>query len=307
MRILNVVTSGNAPFFKNQIQAQEMVGIEQTTLSLSASDLGGGPDNRSVWEYIFMYPRILRESLKNYDLIHVNNAKFGLYGLFQSIRPTVLTIWGSDWRGRFGSFNKKVAPYYDTVIVSSDWMSDYVDFEHEVIEFGFDSQIFRPIPQDEARLKVGWEEKETVILFPYSKTKELKNYPLARSVVNQADTDAELITLSGEPYEKMPYYMNASDVVLVTSKGEPGPGVVKEAALCNVPIVSTDTGFVADVLEGTSNSYVCNTNQDLVAGLNKVLSSKERSDARKKASEWSIETMGDELLDVYNKTIEEYS
>jgi glycosyltransferase involved in cell wall biosynthesis len=252
-----------------------------------------------------MYPRILRQSIKEYDIVHINNAKLATYGLLQPIRPIVLTIWGTDdGQGQFGSLTKKVAPYYDEVIVSGNWMSQRISVDHQVIEFPFDSKKFYPIPQKKARSKIGWDDKGNVILFPYDKTYKLKNYPLAKSITEKADTDAELISISSVPNEEMPYYMNASDVVIVTSKGEPGPGVVKEAALCNVPVVSVDTGFVADALEGVSNSYVCTTEKELVDAIDTVLSSGERSDGRKKASEWSINRMGEQLQQVYQGVLE---
>ncbi|WP_432478374.1 glycosyltransferase family 4 protein [Nocardioides sp. GXQ0305] len=42
--------------------------------------------------------------------------------------------------------------------------------------------------------------------------------------------------------------LHASDVVLMTSESEGVPGVLVEAGLCGVPAVSTDVGYVADVV-----------------------------------------------------------
>lgn len=304
MRVLNVVTSGNAPFFKNQIKAQESAGMYQDTLSLPHRPMGGGVEDRNLLEYPKLYLRILYQNINDYDIIHINNAKLAAFGLLQTIRPVVLTIWGSDWKGWKRKINKKIVPHCDTVIVSSKWMTDRVPFEHEVVPFPFDSDLFRPIPQDKARAEIGWEDKRTVVLFPYDKSNDVKNYPLAKSVVEGTNVDAEIVSISGVPYDQMPYYMNASDVVIATSKGEPGPGVVKEAALCNVPVVSTDTGFVAEALDGVSNSYVGRTREELIDGLERVLENGGRSDGRKKASEWSPETMGKQLTEVYKKTIQ---
>jgi teichuronic acid biosynthesis glycosyltransferase TuaC len=49
---------------------------------------------------------------------------------------------------------------------------------------------------------------------------------------------AELHHLRGIEYEQVPIWLNASDVLLVTSHHEGSPTIVKEALACNLPIVS---------------------------------------------------------------------
>jgi len=92
--------------------------------------------------------------------------------------------------------------------------------------------------------------------------------------------------------------------VLVTSRRESGPMVVKEAAMCNVPVVATDVGFVAESLDGVEHSHVCDSEDELVEGLATVLAADERSDGREQLEATSLEQMGERLVSVYEDALE---
>jgi glycosyltransferase involved in cell wall biosynthesis len=68
---------------------------------------------------------------------------------------------------------------------------------------------------------------------------------------------AELIVASGVEPSKMPVYMNACDALLLTSAHEGSPNVVKEALACNLPVVSTDVGDVAERIGGVDGCVLC--------------------------------------------------
>ncbi len=51
-------------------------------------------------------------------------------------------------------------------------------------------------------------------------------------------------------------YYNASDLLLMTSKSEGGPVVSMEAIACGVPVFSTRTGYIAELLEQHRAGYV---------------------------------------------------
>ena len=55
-------------------------------------------------------------------------------------------------------------------------------------------------------------------------------------------------------------YLMISDVVSLCSFSEGSPNVVKEAMACNKPIVATNVGDVAWLLEGLNGCYVSNHN-----------------------------------------------
>jgi len=62
----------------------------------------------------------------------------------------------------------------------------------------------------------------------------------------------------------MPFYINAADVVLLTSLWEGSPNVIKESMACNRPIVSTDVGDVNHLLNGLDGCYVTSFNEEKI-------------------------------------------
>jgi glycosyltransferase involved in cell wall biosynthesis len=99
-------------------------------------------------------------------------------------------------------------------------------------------------------------------------------------------------------------YMNAADVLLLTSHREGSPNSVKEAMACNLPVVSVDVGDVAERLETVSPSVVHTEDSDLTAALVELLRAGERSNGREIIREISLTGQIDRLVDVYRRAID---
>lgn len=297
LKVLHCASSDEA-FFDQQVDALEDAGVECTKLVVPA----GTATSRGVREYLDFYRALLSQRRKEFDLVHANYGLIGPLALAQPVRPVVLTIWGSEVMGysrRLDWLTRFAAKRSDAVIAPTRVVSRQLDCEHRIVHFGVDLDRFRPIPRAEARSKLGWSTTDRVVLFPYDPDRTVKRFALAKQAVEKADIPAELRVVNGVPYEKMPYVYNASDVVLITSARESGPMVVREAAACNVPVVSTDVGFVRETLDGVSNSVVVSDRHCLFAALEDILKSGNRSDGRVAVNEFSIARMTDQLLDIY--------
>jgi glycosyltransferase involved in cell wall biosynthesis len=138
----------------------------------------------------------------------------------------------------------------------------------------------------------------------------VKDFPRARRVVERAreraEVPIELQTISGVEHEDMPTYMNAADVLLLTSKREGSPNTVKEALACNLPVVSTDVGDVRERLADVSYSTVGRTDDELVDGLVTAIDADEPSNGREAAREVGLGAMADQIVDVYQSALESY-
>lgn len=311
MRVLNLVTYDEARFFKQQVRTLRERGIETKTLSVPGTHLNTNEhsESRSVVDYIRFYPPVLAASFGEYDLIHANYGLTAPAALAQPNLPVVLSLWGSDLLGRYGRLSRWCANHADAVIVMSPEMAAELDCEAVVIPHGVDLDRFQPAPQRRARERVGWRHDARHVLFPYPESREVKNYARAERVVERARKrfpgDIELHTLHGVPHSEMPAYMNAADVLLLTSTREGSPNSVKEALACNLPVVATDVGDVAARLSGVDHSTVASSDDQLVDGVVSVLRADARSNGRSRARELSLEQMGERIEAVYRSVLDD--
>ncbi|SEP22431.1 Glycosyltransferase involved in cell wall bisynthesis [Halogranum amylolyticum] len=297
LRVLQLTTSERS-FFRKQVEVLEERGVECVTVVVPRAGEGRGPR-----EYLAFYLQTLGRSLEEFDLVHANYGLTAPMALAQPVRPIVLSLWGSDVLGPswLATLSELCGERFDAVVSPSKPLSEELSVPHHRIPYGVDTDLFRPIDRTEARERVGWPVGEKIALFPYDTERPVKDYARAERVADEAGVD--LRTVSGVDYEEMPYYFNAADALLVTSEYESGPMVVREAAACNVPVVSTSVGFAPDVLDDVTNSVVADDDAALAAGLADVVAGDARSDGREMVDGLSLEEMGDRLLDVYRSVV----
>ena len=68
--------------------------------------------------------------------------------------------------------------------------------------------------------------------------------------------DIEELVMIGVTREEVPYWINASNLHLLTSDQEGSPNSVKECLACGVPVVSTNVGNVEDLLSGVEGCFI---------------------------------------------------
>jgi glycosyltransferase involved in cell wall biosynthesis len=297
LRVLQLTTSERS-FFQKQVEVLEERGIECETVVVPRAGEGRGPR-----EYLSFYLQALGKSLESFDIVHANYGLTAPMALAQPVRPIVLSLWGSDVLGPawLATLSETCGGRFDAVISPSEPLSRELSIPHHRIPYGVDTDLFRPIDRTEARERVGWPVDEDIALFPYDTERPVKDYARAERVA--ADAGVDLRTVSGVDYEEMPYYFNAADALLVTSTYESGPMAVREAAACNVPVVSTPVGFAPDVLDGVAKSVVADDDATLASGLADVVAGDARSDGRTVVDGLALEEMGERLAEVYRSVL----
>ena len=150
---------------------------------------------------------------------------------------------------------------------------------------------------------LGWNPAHRHVLFPAPESRAEKRYDLAQAAVARLDPafgPCELHSLDGIPHEEVPTWLNAAEVVLLTSSREGSPNAIKEALSCNVPVVSVDVGDVRERIEGVAGCFIAAaTPADLAEKLGRVLEAGERIDAREQVADLAIERVAEKLRTIY--------
>ena len=302
--VLNLVPT-KARFYDQQVDVLESRNVNCTTLVVPGGT--GSESSHTVAEYLRYYPRVLRRSLDDFDLIHANFGLTAPHAVAQPRLPVVVSLWGTDIYGRYGPMSKFAARFADAVIVMSEEMRRAVPGDPHVIPHGVNMDLFRPTSQRDARRELGWDLDAHQVFFPYPADREVKNYDLASRVVDRVgdrlDESVELQTVWGVPHDRMPVYMNAADSLLLTSEWEGSPNSVKEAMACNLPVVSVDVGDVARRVADDPHSHVCRGESELVDRLAETLARGEPSRGREAIRDLSLERMGDRIRRVYESVL----
>lgn len=301
------------PFLPQQVQFLVRAGVEVEVFSF--------PARRNPLNYArswFRFQRRVRTG--NYDLIHAHFGQGGLVACPKHL-PLVVTFHGSDLQGIVGPTGKYlwsgriltrlsrwVAAHADASVLVSPHLAAYLPSRayFEVIPCGLDLERFAPIPQKQARQRLGLPLDRRLVLFAGAPGNSVKRYALAQQAMAQLPTGlaADLLPLSGIAHEDVPLLMNACDALLLTSYHEGSPTVVKEALACNLRVVSVDVGDVRQRLAGLSACAVCPSDPYVLGrALGRVLFSSAPFDGRTRVLPLSEVCIAERLIALYRQVI----
>jgi glycosyltransferase involved in cell wall biosynthesis len=257
---------GRAPYIEQQFRFLTAAGVTVDFFTFAG--------DKNPLNYLKAWWQVHRRlQAGRYDVVH---AQFGQTGMLVAPKrvPLVVTYRGSDLEGIVGpdgrytlagrvlrGISRWVAGQADEVCLVSESLSRQLPpgTRFHVIPSGLNLDAFRPMDRAEARRRIGWPLEERLILFGGDPAVTRKRYPLAEEAVRllQSRLPARLMVADKVPHAEMPWYMNASDVLLLTSMHEGSPNVVKEALACNVPVVSVDVGDVQMRIGSLAGCRVC--------------------------------------------------
>jgi len=301
MKIL-FVSSGNnqygiSPIVKNQGNSLEKEGLEVEYFTIKKGGMKG------YLSALFQLRRYLKQS--SYDIIHAHYWLSGIIAALAGAKPLVVSLMGDDVKAN-GFFRFIVSIFYylfwdKTIVKSQDMYDTFGKKGVVVIPNGVDMQKFRPISKERALEVTGWDEKKKHILFTANPKRFVKNFALAKEAFELLDDSSlELHCLVDIPNEKVPFYYNSADVVLMTSHWEGSPNAIKEAMACGIAIVSTDVGDVKDLTQNTKGCYIAQANaKDVAKKIQKALAMNTRTTGPKDISKLSSQNIAKKIIALY--------
>jgi glycosyltransferase involved in cell wall biosynthesis len=312
---------GRGVFVREQINSLISLGLNVRVLFIDRWREGPSA-------YFRMDDRIARELAEfDPDLIHV------MYGGVMAarvvrqcrLRPVCVTFHGSDLLGenlsgwmrklisRYGvRCSKQAAKTADGVIVVARHLLKALPHtlpaaKVRVFPCGIDLDRFKPMDISSCRRRLRWSSDSFHVLFASSNGDPVKRPWLANAAVCAARArgiPAEMHFLSGVANSEVPVWLNASDVLLLTSLHEGSPTVVKEALACGLPIVSVDVGDVAERIGSIEGCYLAQPDAaDLASKLARVQGQPRRLDCQAQLEAISALNIAQRLKAFYEQIV----
>jgi len=293
--------NGISPIVKAQGESLEKNGVHVGYFQIKG---------RGLWGYVRSIPAI-RQAWKDmeWDHVHAHYYLSGIVAAFAGARPLIVSLMGSE--ARTSPMIRKLIRYFssrvwDRTILKSARMADELRIRNAIIlPNGVNFNLFRPTDRQKAKIKVGFDDKKH-ILFLADPERYEKNYPLAEKAFRMLNIDENrLHVIHGVEYNRIPDYLNASDVLLLTSFWEGSPNVIKEAMSCGLPIVATDVGDISEIIGKTRGCYISDFSPEEIArNLEKALEFRGRTNGRDAIRHLSEDHIAEKLLLVYKEILD---
>ena len=325
MKILIVASDKGGhfvPFIEEQIAALQSCGIEL---------LRYGITGKGIWGYLRCLPA-LKRAIKQHrpDLIH---AHYGLSGLLANLQrrvPVITTYHGSD-------INKPNVLRFSKIAMRLSAHNIFVSQRNVILALSPNSLITSHLKKRYTLLPCGvnipkpWNELQTQrieqltlnqwvqekltagvkhVLFAGAFNNAVKDPELAKAAINELvneGANVDLIELKGYNRDQVNVLMYNCDVLLMTSKTEGSPQVIKEAMVCGCPIVSVDVGDVAERTNGVEGCYVVSSREPaaIAEALQKALVFQGKTNGRKRILEMGLsnEQVAKRLIAVYQSLV----
>lgn len=302
MKKILIVTSYNSgrisPFVKDQVES-----LREKSLLIDYFKIVG----KGALGYLKNYKKLKEQVNTNeYDLVHAHYGLSGLLANMQRIVPVITTFHGSDThfkKNRILSFISSRLSAHNILTNKKQIRQLRLKKFYTLQSCGVDLSIFKPQNRVECRKYFDFKANEKIVLFASSFDRVVKQPELAKRAISKTD-NVKLIELKGYSKKEVSLLINASDMVLITSKYETGPLIAKEALACNIPVVSTDVGDVRELIQDVDNCYITkHDHTDIAEKVNKVLNSTTKCMGRSEVVKFDLSNVAENIIKVYKKVL----
>lgn len=221
------------------------------------------------------------------------------------------------------------------IVTPSKWLADKVGQSIlsskpiSVIHNGIDTNLYKPLPQKEARINLNLPlDKKIVLSIIKSEKDQWKGWPFANTLIEQFKDRKDILFINlgrsiknrdnfinfppTNSTEELVKYYSSADILLYPSIADNCPLAILEAMACGLPVVSFATGGIPELVKHQKTGYIANYKNanDLADGVkylldsNPALINKMRYDAiQMTKNSFTLEHMVDNYFAIYNKLI----
>lgn len=316
------------PFIEEQITALHARGVQIVRYGVTGKGITG---------YLRELPALRRLiRAERPDIIHAHYGLCGLLANLQRMVPVVTTYHGSDINVprilriskiamRLSAHNIFVSARSASLAMGNgQWtmesnsqspIANSLKKRSTLLPCGVNLTDDQLLSRSEARKALGIANDAQIVLFAGAFDNAVKDAPLAQAAV-AALPASTLYTLHLTPIlqelrgfsrAEVNCWMCAANALLMTSKSEGSPQVIKEAMACGCPIVSVDVGDVAERTSGVEGCYVVRTREpkDIAEALQKAIAFEGKTNGREKIMEMGLsnEQVAKRLMAIYKQLV----
>lgn len=282
---------------------------------------------------------------ESFDIIHAHgmfDPPAGLVAKLLSEKleiPYVVTCHGSDINLAMPNnkelYNNVLEQAGKVIFVSNALLNNakllgYSGKNAVVIPNGIDLEIFKPLDKEKIKRELGLSKKVVGFVGNLKKIKRAdKLAEIFEYILSKKDVEF-LVVGDGELREnvekecqkrnlnvkfvgrvsqdKVPYYMNAMDVMILPSRNEGFPTVVNEAQACGIPVVGSSNGGIPEAIG--DGGIVVEEGENFEkrfaeAVINLLANPIDSNYIREKALEYSWENVVKKEVEVYEEVLKE--
>lgn len=288
MKVL-FVSSGNKRSGISQVVRNQGASLERQQVEVDYFPVAG----KGLRGYAGNISRLHRAiSKEHYDIIH---AHYSLSGFLATLaaplnKNIVVSLMGTFRKGtlKYVLVRSLARFRWKAVIVKSERMKAQIGLEKVfLVPNGVELQKFTNLPpRDILRRELRLSKDRKTVIFVADPARPEKNFRLCREAVERLDDPSvELLAVYDRPHEEVARYMEAADVLMLTSFTEGSPNVIKEAMAANCPVVTTNVGDVQQIIGDTEGCYIMDT-----------FEAEEGTEKLKKALDFGRRTTGRERI-----------
>jgi len=255
----------------------------------------------------------LKKQLKSkpYNIVHAHFGLSGALAVLQRKVPVVITFHNGETLTKRGNLISSLASLFSVgniYVAEHIYRLTYFKQKNKslILPCGINLVQMKLIPTVEAKKQMQLSDEKINILFGGVFANLRKNEPLAREAIalTGQQENINLIELKGYSRSEVNALFCGVDLLLLPTKSEGSPQVVKEAMACNCPIVATDVADIKVLLNNTEGTFLTNFDpQDVADKINKAIAFGKRINGREFISRYDNEVIVKQILDFYKKVL----